>query len=96
MASETRGSIEEVIFTVSVATPVTTVPSGFVAIAVIAVTPFTCAVTTPVAALIVATEGMLELHVAAWMVAVPIVAVVLVRFTVVPYVVVPIAINPAV
>jgi hypothetical protein len=52
-------------FTVRVATPVTTVPSGFLAIAVTAVVPFATAVATPEAALIETTEGTLELHVAA-------------------------------
>jgi len=96
MASETRGSIEEVMFTVSIAVPVTTVPSGFVATAVIAVVPLVTDVATPVAALIVATEGTLDFQDAAWMVAVPIVAVWLVRFTVEPLDVLPMAINPAV
>ena len=61
--------------TLSVAVPVTTVPSGFLAIAVIAVAPFATAVATPLVALMVATEVTLELHVAAWIVAVPMVAV---------------------
>ena len=82
--------------TVMVATPVTTVPSGLVVIAVIAVVPFKWAVTIPVAGSIVATEGTVDFHVAAGMVAVPIVAVWLVRFTVVPCVVVPMATSPAV
>ena len=82
--------------TVRVAAPVTTVPSGFLAMAVIAVAPYATAVATPVVALIEATEGTLELHVAAWIVDVPIVAVWLVRFTVVPVAVVPMAMSPAV
>jgi hypothetical protein len=82
--------------TVRVATPVTTVVSGFVVIAVMAVVPFEWAVTIPVAGSIEATEGTLELHFAAGIVAVPIVAVWLVRFTVVPVVVVPMAIRFAV
>ena len=96
IASEANGSGEPGMLTVMVATAVTTVPSGFLAIAVIAVVPLETDVATPVAALMVATEGTLELQVAGWMVAVPIVAVWLVRFTVVPVVVVPMAIKLAV
>jgi hypothetical protein len=65
-------------------------------IAVIAVVPFEWDVTTPVAALIEATEGTLEAHTAAGTVDVPIVAPWPVRFTVVPVVVVPMATRFAV
>jgi len=61
--------------TVSVPVPITIVPSGFEAIAVIAVVPFPTAVAIPVAGSIDATEGTLELHVAALIVEEPIVAV---------------------
>ena len=82
--------------TVRVADPVTTVPSGFLAIAVIVVVPFETDVAIPVAELIVATDVALEVHVAASIVDAPIVAVWLVRFTVVPEDVVPMAMNPVV
>jgi hypothetical protein len=64
MASEDNGSGEPGMFTVMVAVPVTTVPSGFLAIAVIVVVPFDTEVAIPVAGSIVATEVALELHVA--------------------------------
>ena len=96
IARETSGSGVAGILTVIVATPVTTVPSGFEAVAVIAVVPFATAVATPLAELMVATETTLDFQVAALIVAVPIVAVWLVRFTVVPVDVVPITMSPTV
>jgi hypothetical protein len=60
--------------TVSVPVPITIVPSGFEAMAVIAVVPFPTAVAIPVVALIDATEGTLELHTAALIVEEPMVA----------------------
>jgi hypothetical protein len=65
MDRETSGSGVAGMLTVRVAIPVTTVPSGFVAVAVMAVVPFATAVATPLVELIVATEGTLDLHVAA-------------------------------
>ena len=50
------------IFTVKVAVVATTVPSGLVAMAVIAVVPEVSAVASPVAGSIVATDVSLELH----------------------------------
>ena len=83
-----------------VAVPVTAVPSGLYAIAVITVTPDVAAEARPVAGLIVATAVVLDAHVAALMVAAPIVAFTLVRLTVAPDVVVPMAmycvVSPAV
>ena len=76
-----------------VAVPVTTVPSGFEAMAVMAVTPVFTAVARPVEALIVAVEALLELHAAAGIVTPLMVADLFVRFTVVPDAVVPIAMN---
>jgi hypothetical protein len=96
MDRETRGSGVAGMFTVRVATPVTIVPSGFVAVAVMAVVPFAMAVATPVVDMMEATEATLDLHVAAAIVAVPIVADWLVRFTVAPVDVVPMAISPEV
>jgi hypothetical protein len=52
--------------TVKVAVPVTMLPSGFVAMAVMMAAPAVVpAVASPVVALMVATEGLLELHTAA-------------------------------
>jgi len=96
MASEANGSGEPGMFTVTVATPVTTVPSGLVDIAVMAVMPFKWAVTIPVAGSTEATEGTLDFHVAAGISAPLTVAVWPVRFTVVLFVVVPMATSPAV
>jgi hypothetical protein len=96
MASDASGSGVAEMFTVNVAVPVTTVPSGLEATDVITVVPLVRAVATPVAELIVATEATLELHVAALIVAEPIVADIFVRFTVVPLAVVPMAMSPAV
>src|SRR5665213_1666717 len=85
MASDTNGSGEPVVVTVKVAVPVTTVPSGFVAMAVMAVVPAPTAVARPVVLMIVPTEVLLEVHFA-WFV----------RSFVVPAPVVPIAMNWAV
>ena len=74
MTNDSSGSCVAGTCTVIVATPVTTVPSGFEAMAVITVVPFATAVATPVAELIEATVGTLELHAALLIVAVPIVA----------------------
>lgn len=82
--------------TVTVAVPVTIVPSGFEAMAVIAVVPFDLAVTIPVAESIVATEPTVDSQVAALIVDVPIVTGALVRFTVVPVDVVPMTMRLAV
>jgi hypothetical protein len=68
--------------TVKVAVPVTTVLSGFVAMAVMAVVPWLSPVASPVVGLIVATATSLELQ-ATWVV----------RFSVAPDEVVPIAMN---
>jgi len=70
--------------TVMVATPVTTVPSGFNAVAEITVVPWLTAVTTPVPALTVATPGALDVQTAGRIVAAPTIADWLVRLTVVP------------
>jgi len=87
MASEASGSAEEVVgmVTVIVAVPVTTVPSGLLAMAVMTVVPAPVDVATPVAELMVATAGLLDFHVA-----VP------VELTVVPVPVVPMATKLAV
>ena len=71
-AKEIKGSGVEI--TVKVATPVTTVPSGFLAWAVMATVPEVTAVAMPVPELMVATAGLLEAQVAAAMVAAPTVA----------------------
>ena len=72
MFSEISGS--GVVITVKVAVPVTTVPSGFLAWAVMATVPALCAVASPVAALMLATAELLVPQTAALMVAVPTVA----------------------
>jgi len=96
MASETSGSGAVGMVTVYVAAAVTTEPSGLVAMAVMAVTPAPAAVATPVAELTAAVDGLLEVHLAAGIVALPMVADWLVRLTVVPEEVVPIAMKLAV
>jgi hypothetical protein len=82
MASETNGSPVAAMLTVTDPTPVTTVPSGLVATAVMAAVPFASAVASPVLALMPATVGLLEVQ-----------TTLLVRFTVVPVPVVPMAMN---
>lgn len=96
MASDAIGSGDPAMLTVSVAVPVTAVPSGLVATAVMAVAPLVRAVATPVAELMLATDGTLEVQTAALMIDVPTVADSSVRFTVVPDPVVPITMKPAV
>jgi len=100
MASETSDSGVAESATFSVAVPVTAVPSGLYAMAVITVIPEVAADATPVAGLIVATAGVLDAQVAALIVEAPMVAFTLVRLTVAPDEVVPMAmywvVSPAV
>ena len=62
MASETRGSGEPAGATMRVALPDAPEPSVLVKVAVMVVVPDPTEVATPVAALIVATDGTLEVH----------------------------------
>ena len=94
MDIETSGS--GAVFMVNVATPVTTVPSGFLTSAVMATVPGLTAEASPVAGFTVAIAALLEPQTAGLIVAAPTVALTLVRFTVAPDDVVPIAMNCAV
>jgi hypothetical protein len=96
MVSETSGSADPEIATLNAAVPVTTVPSGLEAMAVIAVAPLVRAVATPVLALMEATDGTLEVQVAALIVDPLSIADWFVRFTVAPEAATPIAMNCAV